>query len=473
MDLRFLIILLFFSLTCFPQEMQTSILVNTTNSKIKEVSVFLGDLYGNVNILSKEKIDSNGNALLNFKINHTYFAFINFGNSNQVIYIKPGKNYEVSADYSKKYLGVIFRGYDSEINNYIEHQKEIFRDYRYNNKEYYNWDVEEFAIAFQKIDSILTNNQKIFFNTNNILKEDEKILQNRLISDILSTKMNHFVAKYSVLQTDEDIPKTLQNLENLVPFDNDLLQSTCEAYLLTLKYYYVISIKRKLNAYNLSEITPEFYLKFAFSDIRAYKIPNELKEFMLADLLIGHLIDNIPQKFNEYFDEFKKDFPHSMYTSIINERLNKFVKMVNNQASEIMGSDINNKTIKLSDYKGKLIYIDFWATWCGPCIAELPYSLKLQNKFRDNTDIVFLFVSIDIDFKKWKNYLTKHPELTGIHINLNKDNMNAVKDFYAIYGIPRYLIIGKDGKIKDSSAERPSSDKIEEDLKSLLSLGTK
>jgi thiol-disulfide isomerase/thioredoxin len=468
MDLRFLIIFIFFSYTCFPQEIQTSILVNTTNSKIKEVSVFLGDLYGNINILSKEKIDSNGNAILNFKIKHTYFAFINFGNSNQVIYIKPGKNYQVSADYTKKYLGVIFRGYNSEINNYLEYNKEIFRDYKYKNKEYYNWNVEEFAIAIQKIDSILTNNQKVFFDKNNVSEEDQKTLKNRLISDILSTKMNHFVAKYSVLQTDKEVPQTLQNLENLVPFDTNLLQSTCESYLLTLKYYYIISIKRKLNAYNISEITQEFYLKFTFSDIRAYKIPDELKEFMLADLLIGHLIDNIPEKFNEYFDEFKKDFPHSQYTSTINERLNKFVKMVNNQASEIIGSDINNQTIKLSDYKGKLIYIDFWATWCGPCIAELPYSLKLQKRFRGNADIVFLYVSIDIDFKKWKNYLTKHTELTGIHINLNEDNMNAVKNFYAIYGIPRYLIIGKDGKIKDSSAERPSSSNIYENLRKLL-----
>ena len=473
MDLRFLIILLFFSYTCFPQEMETSIHVNTKNSKIGEVSVFLGDLYGNVNILSKEKIDSDGNAILNFKIKHTYFAFINFGNSNQVIYIKPGKNYQVSVDYSKKYLGVIFRGYNSEINNHLEYNKEIFRDYKYNNKEYYNWNVEEFAIAIQKIDSILTNNQKVFFDTNNVSEEDQKTLRNRLISDILSTKMNHFVAKYSVLQTDEDIPKTLQNLENLVPFDNDLLQSTCEAYLLTLKYYYVISIKRKLNAYNLSEITPEFYLKFAFSDIRAYKIPNALKEFMVADLLMGNLIDNVPEKFNEYYDEFKKDFPNSKYTAVINERFNRFVKMEGSRAGEIIGKNINNKIIKLSSFKGKLIYLDFWATWCGPCVAELPNSIKLQKKFKNNKDVVFVFISIDQDSKKWKNYLIKHPELTGIHINLSEGNIEEVRNLYSIYGIPRYLIIGKDGKILDSSAERPSSDKIEEDLKSLLSLGTK
>ena len=250
--------------------------------------------------------------------------------------------------------------------------------------------------------------------------------------------MNHFLANYSIHPTDADAPFTLQNLEKDVPFDKNLLLSGSESYQITLKYYYELISKRKLS--DSITLTQDTYLKFSFKDISDYEIPSEFKEFMLTDLLMTNLIDKIPANFDYFFGQFKQNYPNSQYITIINNRLDKFMKMINNQAFEITGKDIHEKNIKLSDFKGKIVYLDFWATWCGLCIKEMPFSVKLQEKFKKKNEIIFLFVSIDQDINKWKIYLKKHPKFTGIHIILKKEDMDEVKNSYAIFGIPRYIL---------------------------------
>jgi len=141
--------------------------------------------------------------------------------------------------------------------------------------------------------------------------------------------------------------------------------------------------------------------------------------------------------------------------------------------------DKNGKTFRLSDYKGKLIYIDIWATWCGPCVEEFPHSRKLVERYRKNEDLVFLYLSKDSNQKSWKNYLKKNPALKGIHgiqppkkddYDHLKIDSNNVMRLYKINGIPRYILIGKDGKIINYNAARPSELVNNKYLDSLLTI---
>jgi thiol-disulfide isomerase/thioredoxin len=123
---------------------------------------------------------------------------------------------------------------------------------------------------------------------------------------------------------------------------------------------------------------------------------------------------------------------------------------------------------KLEDFKGKYVYIDVWATWCGPCRAEIPFLKKVEEKYHDK-NIAFVSISIDKlkDLEKWKTMI-KEKELGGVQVFADNDwNSQFVKDFN-ITGIPRFILIDPNGKVVKADAARPSSPKLQEELDVLL-----
>lgn len=112
--------------------------------------------------------------------------------------------------------------------------------------------------------------------------------------------------------------------------------------------------------------------------------------------------------------------------------------------------DGNNKN--LSDFKGKPIYIDFWATWCGPCIQESPYFDTLS---KDYPGVTFLAMSTDTNRKAWLSYISSH-EKNAPQFNTVD---NVIREKWGIFYIPRFVVIDKNFKIVDAYAPVPSKDK--------------
>jgi thiol-disulfide isomerase/thioredoxin len=131
--------------------------------------------------------------------------------------------------------------------------------------------------------------------------------------------------------------------------------------------------------------------------------------------------------------------------------------------------DKNGAPVALSDFKGKLVYIDIWATWCGPCKKELPHLKKLEAEFHNNKDVVFLSVATDdsASHQKWKDYIAKE-DLKGIQLFAGDDADDGIIKPYKVKGIPRFLLVGKNGNIISSDAPRPSSSEIRPLLKANL-----
>lgn len=124
-------------------------------------------------------------------------------------------------------------------------------------------------------------------------------------------------------------------------------------------------------------------------------------------------------------------------------------------------------TTSLDDLKGKFVYLDIWATWCGPCKAEIPYLKAIEEEFHDNN---IAFVSISIDKKeaydKWKEMIVEK-ELSGIQLFADNDwNSQFIQD-YEIEGIPRFILVDDKGNIVNADAPRPSNPKLKELLKEL------
>lgn len=135
----------------------------------------------------------------------------------------------------------------------------------------------------------------------------------------------------------------------------------------------------------------------------------------------------------------------------------KFIKLANKRVASVKGTMVgfpaNNftqnspegKPVKLSDFKGKFVLVDFWASWCGPCRQENPNVVAAYQKYKDKGFII-LGVSFDSNKDKWLEAIKKD-NLTWPHVSDLQGWGNEVGKMYSITSIPQNLLIGKDGKI--------------------------
>ncbi len=129
--------------------------------------------------------------------------------------------------------------------------------------------------------------------------------------------------------------------------------------------------------------------------------------------------------------------------------------------------DTNGKNVSLADLKGKYVYVDVWATWCGPCKREIPFLKKLDSEYKDK-DIAIVSLSIDKPEHKdkWLKMVADE-NLQGIQIMADKDWNSDFVRAYNITGIPRFILIDKEGNIVDANAPRPSNPNLKELFNSL------
>ncbi len=163
---------------------------------------------------------------------------------------------------------------------------------------------------------------------------------------------------------------------------------------------------------------------------------------------------------SEFSDEFSKHLATDNQKERMHQLLISKADVAEGEdAFDFKFKDVKGKEVALSDFEGKLVYIDVWATWCGPCIKQIPSLRKLQDEYKDK-NIVFMGVSIDAekDHEKWKQFL-KDEELTGVQLFAG-DRADAISKPYKVSSIPRFILIGKNGKVLSSNAPRPSSEEI-------------
>ena len=200
-------------------------------------------------------------------------------------------------------------------------------------------------------------------------------------------------------------------------------------------------------------------MSYIGENIQSDKVRESLIHFLAFTYVEGNGVENITDLQNLY------------YTYVTSPRLNAIFKQacskwdkaaVGRPSPMFKGVDVNGKEMTLRDFRGKYVYIDMWATWCGPCQKELPFLKKLEEKYKGR-NIVFVGLSIDQDKAKWTDRV-KSGALSGTQLYIGKGT--KFQSDYRISGIPRFILLDPNGRIVNPDMTRPSSEDTEKILNS-------
>jgi thiol-disulfide isomerase/thioredoxin len=170
---------------------------------------------------------------------------------------------------------------------------------------------------------------------------------------------------------------------------------------------------------------------------------------------------------------FSSDFSKLHDTAFTNS-LNRQVALVEknitiDQKLQIVDQANRIRSFKevITAYKGQVTYVDFWASWCAPCRREIPLSAKLHEAYADK-GVNFIYISTDEDLGSWQRACKNEKLPPSACYIMPKGKESAIAKQFEINTIPRYMLIGKDGKIIDTDAPRPSDPKIRKIFDGLL-----
>lgn len=197
-----------------------------------------------------------------------------------------------------------------------------------------------------------------------------------------------------------------------------------------------------------------------------YSLETRLKG-IVNDTLKGEVVLQHAAGLKTYlgYTDLSKDYGKYILTDDQSRRAKAFETDLAKKATAAGGKavnftypDANGKNVSLSDFKGKVVLVDVWATWCGPCKGEIPHLKKLEKEMHGQ-DVLFLSVSVDElkDHQKWKDFI-KSEELGGVQ--LFASGWSDIAKFYNIKGIPRFMVFDKQGNIVSTDAPRPSNKEL-------------
>lgn len=424
---------------------------------------FTYDTYSLLKSTSKKsiEIDSTGNFHYQLDISHPITGTLNFGrvmiggsgNNREIFtYIEPGDSIHIEADVNvladpdiiKKTL--VYSGTGVDNNEFVNHVDQVFNSYqqkRENNSMFIkDMQPKEYLHTVDSIRDTKLKYLAAYSDTSNLSPKLKEIYELDFKDLAVIRKFNYpSTNKFFNEGKEIQLPSDYYDFVDSVKVSNDL----DEKGLPYLRYtHFVLTNKYELAKQNGAK---EDYLTFLDSELtgRAKYI---------------YMAYSLGSDFNpQIYAQFGKDSPYPDIAAIVKKKYSHLEKMLPGQpAPHVVFSNMKDESITSSDYfKDKFIYLDFWATWCKPCVREIPDLVQLENEYHDQ-NITFISLSVDADKPVWKNYVTKR-DLVGVQFWLDAKNKKIYDEAFNITMIPRFVLIDDKGNIINANAPRPSSGK--------------
>ena len=248
------------------------------------------------------------------------------------------------------------------------------------------------------------------------------------------------------------IPRAQKRKAKEIPFTKeDVLPSAVEvldnesAALISSAVQHVYSAVSAVGGIEIGAMLKELYGEYECEALR-----NKVSAMLLNRFLTRH---NYAMDFDgglEYLKTVVKDF--NLPDKYVDEYLKHRAVLVGADfPSEVVLETPDGKIVDFSTFKGKYVYVDMWASWCGPCCREVPHLQALEKEF-EGGNVVFVSVSTDVDADSWR---AKLKEL-DMHGNQLHDRVGNLSQILNVGGIPFFVVYDKEGKLHTYGALRPS-----------------
>ena len=395
----------------------------------------------------------NGEFRDTLKLNQNGYFTFRSGNERTDIYLTPGDSLYITTDMQAFDEQLKYGGTSEKENNYLA-QKQLKTEEVYADPQsFFSSIPTEFKT---KLDGVRDEMMQDLKNSQLNAKFTE--LEKKNIDYFYHTLLAQYPMAFKYFTRNEAVlPDGFNEGSDKLSLENEADFTTVPAY----KQYVFYKISNQIGEAKTAEETEKIV-----SGIRSPKIKDAvIKEFLLYYVGSGGAD---AERYNNYIQKNATDEKVKKESA---EAFAKVQKLLPGKPSPKFNyPDTTGKMVSLDDLKGKLVYVDVWATWCGPCIREIPSLKQLEADYHDK-DIEFVSMSIDpqADKEKWLN-MVKEKDLKGIQIFADNDWKSEFVQEYGIKGIPRFILIDKNGNILNADAPRPSDPAIrtliEENLKS-------
>ncbi len=403
-------------------------------------------------LVASGPIDAQGNFNLTLTLDEPLDAFFYHERQNIPLYLKPGYDIEITFDANSFINSIVLEGKGAFESSYLvklAQQKTALKAKRGN--KIYNLPLEAFHRKVAEEDSTLRNLYTTYFKK---WKKDKTFLKKQE-AYIQLTRVDHML-QYFNRNTHPSIASRItigpEYWKFLDGFNtNDPLMKESPEYI-NLLYGVFTYENAGRKPIKREEVTMEWFdnLYALIKKKSSGTVREGMQSLLITSQLKGLGLTPWVDSLYQDFAAAAKDPETLDYTNAI---YNKWKRLEPGSAAPVFtGKDMKGNTVSLTDFKGKLVYVDVWATWCGPCKKEIPLLEKLQEEFKGE-DIVFISVSTDQDKAKWEKYVaTKGMKGVQLHAGVGA----TISSDYMVNSIPRFILIDREGKIINSKAARPS-----------------